>query len=99
MKTKKITKSLKVKDTISAKNKETKIVLKKANTLEESTFTIALQNLTEEQRAKNRENVNYFLDGKAISFKELNNIKSDKIKSMNVVRNKDGSKSIYITKK
>ena len=97
---KNIAKSLKVKDTIPTKKKqETKITLKNINTLEENSFTLALQNLTEEQRAKNKDNINYFLDGKAINFKELNNIKPDKIKSMNVVSNKDGSKSIYIVSK
>ena len=41
----------------------------------------------------------YYLDGKIVSEKEIKTLNSDKIKSMNVKKNKDGSGSIYITSK
>jgi beta-lactamase regulating signal transducer with metallopeptidase domain len=96
---KNVAKSLKVKDTIPKKKKETKITLKNIETLEEKSFNLALQNLTEEEKKKNRENVTYYIDGKIIKYNELKKIDAQKIKSMNVIKNKDGSKSIYITRK
>jgi bla regulator protein BlaR1 len=41
----------------------------------------------------------YYLDGKVISKKELEKMSSDNIQSMDVKKNKDGSRSIYITSK
>ncbi|MEN8703857.1 MAG: M56 family metallopeptidase [Polaribacter sp.] len=96
---KNVAKSLKVKDTIPKKKKETKITLKNIETLEEKSFNLALQNLTEEEKKKNGENVTYYIDGKIIKYNELKKIDAQKIKSMNVIKNKDGSKSIYITRK
>lgn len=39
----------------------------------------------------------YYLDGKIISKKEMETLTPDKIKSVNVKKNKDGSGSVYIT--
>ncbi|MEO9570100.1 MAG: M56 family metallopeptidase, partial [Polaribacter sp.] len=41
----------------------------------------------------------YYLDGKIISEKELQKLKPDNTKSINVKKNKDGSGSVYITSK
>ncbi|ARV16187.1 M56 family metallopeptidase [Polaribacter sp. SA4-12] len=41
----------------------------------------------------------YYIDGKIVSEKEMKTLTPDKIKSINVKKNKDGSGSIYITSK
>ncbi|EAQ42323.1 M56 family metallopeptidase [Polaribacter sp. MED152] len=94
-----VAKSLKVKDTIPKKKKETKITLKNIDTLEEKSFILALQNLTEEEKKKNREKVTYYLNGKVINQKDINKIKPNTIKSTSVNREKDGSKSVKIVTK
>ena len=96
---KNVARSLKVKDTIPTKKENAKITLTNANTLEEKSFTKALEKLTKEEREKLKENVNYFIDGKPINVKDLNKIKPQNIKSTSVKREKDGSKSIYIATK
>ena len=94
-----VAKSLKVKDTIPKKKKETKITLKNIDNLEEKSFILALQNLTEEEKKKNRKNVTYYLNGKVIQQKDINKIKPNTIKSTSVNREKDGSKSVRIITK
>jgi bla regulator protein BlaR1 len=46
-----------------------------------------------------KEKPTYYLDGKVISQKEIEKMSSDNIKSMDIKKNKDGSRSIYITSK
>ncbi len=96
---KNVAKILSVKDTIPTKKTETKITLKNANTLEEKSFTKILQNLTEEEKKKNRKNVTYYLNGKVINQKDVKKIKTSTIKSTSVNRERDGSKSIKIVTK
>lgn len=96
---KNVAKILSVKDTIPTKKTETKITLKNANTLEEKSFTKILQNLTEEEKKKNRKNVTYYLNGKFINQKDVKKIKPSTIKSTSVNRERDGSKSIKIVTK
>ena len=47
----------------------------------------------------NKDNISYFLDGKAISQTDANSIEVNTIKSVNVVTNKTSGKNVYITSK
>jgi len=94
IKTKNIKSALKVKDTIPEKKVKPKITFNSSKTLKEESFVYALKNLTEEEKKKNRENVSYFLDGKKITYKQLSNVKTNKIKSINIRKLKDGSKIV-----
>jgi len=94
IKTKNIKSALKVKDTIPEKKVKPKITFNSSKTLKEESFVNALKNLTEEEKKKNRENVSYFLDGKKITYKQLSNVETNKIKSINIRKLKDGSKIV-----
>ena len=94
-----VAKSLKVKDTIPVKKKQPKITLENVDKLKEKSFIKALENLTEEEKKKNREKVTYYLNGKVIQQKDINKIKPNTIKSTHVNREKDGSKSVIIITK
>jgi beta-lactamase regulating signal transducer with metallopeptidase domain len=96
---KNIKKSLKIKDTIPNKKKTPKITLENVDKLKEKSFIKALENLTEEEKKKNREKVTYYLNGKVINQKDINKIKPNNIKSTSVNREKDGSKSVKIVTK
>ena len=94
IKTKNVKSALKVKDTIPEKKVKPKITFNSSKTLKEESFVNALKNLTEEEKKKNRENVSYFLDGKKITYKQLSNVETNKIKSINIRKLKDGSKIV-----
>lgn len=94
IKTKNVKSALKVKDTITEKKVKPKITFNNSKTLKEESFVNALKNLTEEEKKKNRENVSYFLDGKKITYKQLSNVETNKIKSINIRKLKDGSKIV-----
>ena len=94
-----VVKSLKVKDTIPKKPKQPKITLENVNKLKEKSFLKALENLTEEEKKKNRDKVTYYLNGKVIKQQDINKIKPNTIKSTHVNRERDGSKSVRITTK
>jgi hypothetical protein len=46
-----------------------------------------------------KEEPNYYLNGKLISKNEIETLNTDKIKSVDVKKNKDGSGSVHITSK
>nr|WP_298991635.1 M56 family metallopeptidase [uncultured Polaribacter sp.] len=94
IKSKNVKSALKVKDTIPEKKVKPKITFNSSKTLKEESFVNALKNLTEEEKKKNRENVSYFLDGKKITYKQLSNVETNKIKSINIRKLKDGSKIV-----
>ena len=94
IKTKNIKSALKVKETITEKKIKPKITFNSSKTLKEESFVNALKDLTEKEKKKNRENVSYFLDGKKITYKQLSNVETNKIKSINIRKLKDGSKIV-----
>ena len=76
-----------------------KIDLKEKHKKLNTKFLYTTKNSQNKSTLENSNNVEYYLDGKEISKKEMKEISPDKIKSVNVKKNKDGSGAIYITTK
>ncbi|KGL58915.1 M56 family metallopeptidase [Polaribacter sp. Hel1_85] len=75
------------------------INLKKEHKKLKTKYLYLINYSKEKSKNLNSENVQYYLDNKLISKKEMKLLDTDKIKSVNVKKNKDGSGIIYITSK
>ena len=80
---------------LTKNNQNLSIETKKINN---TNFEVSITKKGVETNAK-VENIKYYLDNKLITKKEMELIKPDKIASVDVKKNKDGSGSVYITTK